>query len=344
MENKFNYRKICNGLLAGLPQRTEEILRGRFALEGGERKTLEAIGEKYGLTRERVRQIVEEGISKIQEKKGKYQDVFKYLGQTIKSFGDLKKEDQLLNFLGGDKLRNHVFFLLNVDKEFSRFAEEEDFHSFWTKNKETVPLAKKVIESVLSRFEKEKKPFTAENLYEAEKADLNKIAGRKINKEIFNSYLEISQKIQKNPENKFGLAGWLEINPRGIKDKAYLVLKREGKPLHFAQVATSIEKLPFSYSRKVHLATVHNELIKDERFVLVGRGTYALREWGYEPGVVKEVIARILKNSPAPLTKEEVIKKVSEQRFVKENTVSLNLQDRSVFLRDENGKYTVREA
>ena len=102
--------------------------------------------------------------------------------------------------------------------------------------------------------------------------------------------------------------------------------------------------LPFSSPRKANIATVHNELIKDSRFVLVGRGLYALKEWGYEPGVVKEVIAKVLRAEDKPLTKEEVFQKVLKQRLIKENTILLNLQDKSCFFKDEAGRYTIKEA
>ena len=172
-----------------------------------------------------------------------------------------------------------------------------------------------------------------------------KLAEKHSQKEkVLESYIEISKDIQKNLEGNYGLKNWLEINPRGIKDKAYLVLKRKQEPLHFKDIANLIEGLPFENAGPVHTATVHNELIKDNRFVLVGRGLYALTDWGYMPGVVKDVIKNILKQSKRPLTKDEVCEKVQEQRFVKENTVLLNLQDKNLFARDEKGRYNVREA
>ena len=86
--------------------------------------------------------------------------------------------------------------------------------------------------------------------------------------------------------------------------------------------------------------TVHNELIKDPRFILVGRGTYALKEWGYQSGTVKEVIGQLLKEN-GPLTKEEILKKVLETRLVKPNTILINLQNRQYFSRDKNNKYSL---
>jgi hypothetical protein len=150
------------------------------------------------------------------------------------------------------------------------------------------------------------------------------------------SYLEISKNIQRNSEGLFGLREWPEINPRGVKDKAYLVFKKQNKPLHFTQVASLIgQALP---------QTVHNELIKDPRFVLVGRGTYALKEWGYEPGRVREVIFKILSKEKKPLTKKEILAKVLKQRLVKETTVLLNLSNKEYFLKNPQGKYQIREA
>jgi len=131
------------------------------------------------------------------------------------------------------------------------------------------------------------------------------------------------------------LLDWPEINPRGVKDKAYIVFKKIGKPLHFDEVARLIEGSL--------VQTVHNELIKDPRFVLVGRGIYALEEWGYFPGQVKDVILKILKEEGKPLTKEEILEKVRKQRLVKENTVFLNLSNKKHFLRNSQGKYEVKE-
>lgn len=336
----FNYQKICADLLKDLPQRTIGVVERRFGLsklpagQTGQRETLEAIGQSYDITRERVRQIEEEGFLKIRQKLGEQQEVFQYFEEVLASFGDLKEEETLLRFLGREKFQNHVFFLLFNGDSFNRFPEDKDFCSFWAIKKESVNQAKKVVKSTINRFKKEKKIFSLNEL----------LKNQKLNKDVFLSYIGISKQIQKNPEEQFGLKDWLEINPRGVKDRAYLVFKREEKPLHFAQVATLIEKLPFPSQKGIHIATVHNELIKDSRFVLVGRGLYALTEWGYTPGVVKDIILKILKESKKPLSKKEVLEKVLEQRFVKENTVSLNLQGNDCFVRDSQGRYKIREA
>lgn len=328
MRANFNYNQICNKLFQNLPQRTKEVLSRRFGLETGTRETLEAIGKSQGVTRERIRQLEEDGFLKIKPQVTRFQKIVNYFTDQLKVAGGLRKEDILLNILGGEKFKNHVFFLLTLIRPFKRFPENEEFYSFWSLDPQYFHLAQKIIDSFREELNKTKRPLGIADF----KAPVNNL-----NPQILSSYLEISKIVQKGPDGLFGLRDWPEINPRGIKDKAYLVLKKGGKPLHFSEVSERI-------GENALVQTVHNELIKDPRFVLVGRGLYALREWGYEPGVVKDIILKTLKNAKAPLSKEEVIAAVLKQRFVKENTVSLNLSDKRFFLRNPDGRYIIRQA
>jgi RNA polymerase primary sigma factor len=57
-------------LLDKMPKREATVLRMRFGLDDEEPKTLKEIGERLGLTRERVRQIESEALSKLNESLG----------------------------------------------------------------------------------------------------------------------------------------------------------------------------------------------------------------------------------------------------------------------------------
>ena len=139
------------------------------------------------------------------------------------------------------------------------------------------------------------------------------------------------------------MAHWHEVRPRGLRDNAYLVLKKEDKQLHFRDITKLIGELPDS-SGAVLSESVHNELIRNDNFVLIGRGIYALKEWGYNPGTVREVIADVLRTSKSPLTKDQVLKKVLKQRNVKESTVFLNLQNKEYFSKDKKGRYAIAKS
>ncbi len=158
------------------------------------------------------------------------------------------------------------------------------------------------------------------------------------------SYFEVSKKIQENKDGEIGLADWPEIKPRGVKDKAYLVFRKHGKPLHFTKVAGLIDELEYNQpNKKTYPQTVHNELIKDNRFVLVGRGTYALSEWGYVPGTIKDIIVKVLSDKNSALNKDEIVKEVLSQRMVAKNTVLMNLNNRNYFIRDNEGNYLLKK-
>lgn len=322
-----DYAKISLNLLKDLPQRAKDVIVRRFGLNSGERETLEFIGSDFGITRERVRQIEESALEKIRGEAKKYSGIFQKFNGYFKMQGGLKKESVLLEDLGDKKYQPHVFFLLSLDKKFKRVNECEDFHSFWVFSDDSQDLAKKAISILSEEFSKIKKPLSFKEVksFQPHNNDIT-----------LNSYLEISKRIQKNKDGLYGLKEWPEINPRGIKDKAYLAFKKTGKPLHFSDVTKLIDG--------ALIQTVHNELIRDSRFVLVGRGIYALSEWGYNSGQVRDVIQKILQDSKQPLAKEEILSQVLKQRIVKENTILLNLSNKNYFLRNPQGKYTVRES
>ena len=322
---KLSYQKICSGLLQSLPKRQREVLSRRFGLESKERETLESVGKSFGITRERIRQIENDGFLRLKSKTKESQKVFQHFKDFLKREGGLKRENALLAELGGEKQKNQVYFLLSLSQDFQRIGETEDFHPLWALDRGSVDRAKKTAASLSSKIMKIGKPLTLK--------ELNKI--NSLNLKVLGSYLEASKKIERSQDGLFGLREWPEINPRGVKDKAYLIFKKQSKPLHFTRVADLIDSaLP---------QTVHNELIKDPRFVLVGRGIYALKEWGYQEGAVRDVIKNILEEKGKPLSREEVLNKVLGQRLVKENTVLLNLSNRKYFQKDSRGLYQVRE-
>lgn len=334
---EYNYQQICQDLIRGLSTRTKDVISRRFGLKGEKRETLQSIGQDYEITRERVRQIETDGFKKIKPGLKDYQRVFDYFYSHIKDWGDLRREDRLLSDLGSEKFQNQAFFLLVLGDSFDRQPETEDFHTLWTVEKNSLVFAKKLINSLVQKLKKIKSPLSEEELFNVLKKE-----NRNLNQKAFSSYIDVSKVIWQGFGGCWGLPDWPEINPRGIKDKAYLVFKKQGNPLHFRDVASFIGELDGESGTPALPQTVHNELIKDPRFVLVGRGLYALKEWGYESGVVKDIILHVLKKSKKPLRSEEIVKQVLSQRLVKPSTVLANLHDRGMFVLDNQGRYKIK--
>ena len=344
---QYPYQKIAYSLISHVPPRAKDILVRRFGLENEEPETLEAIGGIHGITRERVRQIVDDGIAqikeRIEEKKERpaLYEAFDFLSDQLKEEGHIKREDLFMSVLRV-KMNQPVIFLLNLGDDFYKQRETEDFHSFWSNKKEVYEKAPDIVEGFIDYFEEKKTPLSAQELQELREL-LAFFRELKLSSGSVPSFLEVSKHLSQGYDGRWGLRTWPEVNPKGIKDKAYLVFRTSGKPLHFMEVASLIrelhKKLPGRENQEVLPQTVHNELIKDPRFVLVGRGMYALAEWGYEPGTVKDVIMNILKSNGGTMPREEIIEKTLEQRKVRESTILLNLQDRISFGRDEQGNY-----
>ncbi len=334
----FDNAALVKRLLAEVPERARDVLVRRFGLgTSPERETLEAIGDRSGITRERVRQIEVVGLDAVRKSKAFHAALpaFEELRRHVESLGVVVPEEELLRNLGKDaRAKNRFRFLLVVGSAFFRERETDDFFARWHVDSTTA----KHVHNALSRLyaSLDDRDVLAEGeLLDRFISELKDVNDAYKNEAVLKRWLSLSKQIAKNPLSEWGRASAPGIRTKGVRDYAYLAIKRHGKPMHFSEVARAIGE---TFSKKAHIATTHNELIKDPRFVLVGRGLYALAEWGYTPGVVRDVIREVL-TEEGPLKREEVIKRVKQARFVKDNTILVNLNDSRHFKRLKDGRY-----
>ncbi|MEK7635414.1 MAG: sigma factor-like helix-turn-helix DNA-binding protein [Patescibacteria group bacterium] len=336
----FNPKQVVKKLLSSLPDRAQDVIVGRFGLNAtGDDMTLEAIGKKYGITRERVRQIENYAINHIRKADTfeKESVVFDELKATVSKMGGVVSENDLLEHLGKDTVtKKYIHFLLVVGDDFNKIKEDVEFKHHWHVDKE---LAEKIHGALRDLYTKlgDDEIIPESEIVNSFLGHLKEISEDYKQDEILTRWLAISKNIAKNPLGEWGKSKSSNIKTKGVRDYAYLILRRHGSPIHFREVAKLISEV---FDKKAHVATTHNELIKDSRFVLVGRGLYALKEWGYSTGVVRDVIREILKKN-SPLSKEEVLEKVMKERYVKPNTVMVNLQNPKYFKKNKQGLYTV---
>ena len=336
---KLNYAQLYTKLTKGLSPKSKNIFDRRLGVKNGKPETLESIGDSLHITRERVRQIEEVGFNFVRKNNQETLDkVFKEFVDYFTKNGGLRREDLVLEELGGKKNKPFVLFFLTISDLFTRVCEKKDFFYFWS----IIPDAKNKVKETLDSLVKD---IHVVGKVMARKDVIVSFASKNnLSNEAVSSYLEISKNIQTNREGKLGLVHWPEIKPRGVKDRAFLTFKKHGKPLHFTDVAKMIDKLEYNQpNKKTYAQTVHNELIKDSRFVLVGRGTYALSEWGYTPGTIKDVIIKVLQTKNQPTHKDEIVKEVLSQRMVAKNTVLMNLNIKNNFDKDDKGNYFIRK-
>lgn len=336
----FKPKQITKALLAVLPKRAKDVVERRHGLGAdGTVHTLEAIGQTYGITRERVRQIENHAVQTIRKSDvyGEYRDVFNELVTMIDDLGSIVAEEDLLSVVAPDETsRNHIHFLLVIGDPFYREKENDRFTHRWYTKKEIKDSVEKALEKMHGSFADDDL-ISEEEVISRFQSELVHLDKRYQSEDTARRWLSLSKVIAPNPLGEWGSASSPNVRAKGIRDFAYLAVKRHGSPMHFGEVADSIQKL---FNRKAHVATCHNELIKDPRFVLVGRGLYALTEWGYTAGVVKDVLRDILEKN-GPLTKQEIIDRVRRERYVKDNTIVVNLQDNAFFKRNTDGTYSL---
>lgn len=337
----FKPKQVTKKFLTVLPERIRVVVSERFGLgPDGTRKTLESIGQKYGVTRERIRQIEDFGLKSIQ-KSDVYkneQAVFDNLKEALMKYsGGVAPESNFFNHISKDEsTQNHLHLLLVLGEPFEKKKEDDQFVHRWVVEESIAKAVHDALERLVSGLGKDDL-ITEDELMERFSGHLNSVPAEYRNEEIARRWLSLSKMIGTNPLGEWGIAASPNVNARGMRDYAFLVIRRHGSPMHFTEVAKEITKL---FDKKAHTATCHNELIKDGRFVLVGRGLYALTEWGYARGIVRDVISDVLKEH-GTLSKEEIIDKVMQERYVKPNTIIVNLQNGNYFKKTDDGDYTL---
>ena len=342
--SELDFLVLVSNLLSGLKEKQQKIIVKRFGLDGSDEATLASIGNLFNITRERVRQIEQSSIDKIRDlKKEHYSVAIEFIISILQDYGGIISEEKLMEILlenidEKQKALNRqvIKFLLALDESVVEIKESGHLRKGYGLKHYPIELTENVVMVLTSILEAKGEVLIADALLtEMLEHELYKNNQHKISRRFLESCFDLSKHILKS-EKGLGLTSWPNINPRTVRDKAYYVLNKNSKPMHFEEIAKAIETTHFD-NKKATVQTVHNELIADLRFVLIGRGIYGLSEWGYEKGTVAEVIEKIMKQTGRPMSKDEIIKKVLEKRQVQKSTILVNLQTQSRFKKTGEG-------
>jgi len=335
------FEKYLQRFLEELSPRSRNVIKRRFGIGAARAMTLEAIGQREGITRERVRQIENDAIKRL-KKSPTFATLAGYEKTAIEALdkqGGIVAEDAAIGLpeFRAVSDKNLLLFFFDMCDGIKRRKEDDLFHPRWHTSR--VPVEK--IEAALSAFvgdlRASKKTLSDTEARAQLAAHLRRECETHSSTELADVYLALSHVIAKNSWGEIGHVESPFVRPRGMREGAFVVLSRAGEPLHFRDIASRIGDF---VGRSVHVQTVHNELIKDPRFVLVGRGLYALGQWGYEPGFVRDVLVGMLR-ARGTMTRDEILDEVSRVRKVKPSTIAINLQNKKLFKALENGTYTL---
>lgn len=322
-------------------EREREIVSRRFGLFD-RKETLEQIGELLGITRERVRQLEKAIVIrlKIQAEQGNIPhvlDVQNTIIDHLESTTKVARVQDITQALVGtnDKIEQaRVAFIGELSKKLVSLDENDHFYqSIGIAQLHDEKQLKKLIPSVVTAIKEIGEPTSIKHI--AEKAGIEDV-----------SHAEGLARVSKQVatlHDRWGLVKWPMVNPKNIRDKIYVILYENKNHMHFNEIADAIKKSEFK-RKDVTVQAIHNELIKDKRFVLVGRGIYALKEWGYKKGTVADIITDVLSKAEEPLHRDDIVREVLKSRYVKETTILLNLQGKPQFKRVAKATYTLAES
>ncbi len=318
-------------------EREREIISRRFGLFD-RKETLEQIGELLGITRERVRQLEKAVMTKLTAASEKdlphVAEMSTVFGEILSENGNLLRISAIAEKLTDENSKidqSRVAFLARLTPTVTFVNENDNFYmAAALTTRYTEKTVREGVTSVIKKIKDIAKPVTIEEIAGA--------VGHPNAQEV--ESLASTSKNLATLNGRWGLIKWPTVNPKNIRDKIYVILYEKGKQMHFSEIAKSIAGSDFK-RKDVTTQAIHNELIKDNRFILVGRGIYALKEWGFKQGTVADVITEVLKQAGEPLHRDEIVKRVLKKRFVKETTILLNLQGKEQFKRTAKATYTV---
>lgn len=336
-QHSLDLKSILEDLFLVLTSKEKDIIVKRFSLNNEPRQTLEKIGQHFNVTRERVRQIESIALNKLRRtvSNSKLRIINKLVCGILEREGGVMLEKDIMNEVLKEIGRTSsldgsiVRLALNINSRLAKVDRSRRFDSFWRFKEISFADIKKVINASHKILKKHSVILPETQLLE-EILNIKLFADKKPTEQFILACISIDKDVKKT-ENGWGIAEWRTVNPRSIKDKALIALRKKREKMHFVEIANAVLNIGFD-KKSVTVQAVHNELIRSPEFVLVGRGIYALKEWGFSHGTVADVIRMILKNK-GPLHRREIIEEVWKQREVKEGTISLNLQKEPDFVR-----------
>lgn len=331
-------------LLSKLSDREKVMIKMRFGIGEKNAFTLDAIGKKYGITRERVRQIEESAVAKLVKIVEDSSLTFfsNAALNLLKTAGGVMATATLVKHLYNslecsDKSDiQKIEFALNLSEEFSTVQNTIRFKPFVYLNTLPKTTLHKSSDFIVKKLEAGSKIMDIETL----KTGLQKHLDLRLSGKFVLHCALICRDLFVTEEGKIGLEKWTNINPKNIHDKVLFVLRESKVPLHFTEIRKRVSDKKFS-EKNINVQAVHNELIRGEEFVLIGRGIYGLRERGFEPGTVAQVIVKILKKH-GPMEKSKIVEEVMKVRQVKLITIYLNLKNKNFFTRVGRSVYAVK--
>lgn len=332
-------KAFVSQMLSVLPERERNILADRYGLWDGIAETLQDIGDKLALTRERIRQIEEKGLKRIRRL---------HNDGTIRSFiadrirtqlesdpqgtcGIVSEEEALGALAAEDTIEEAglaIEFFNDVDGAGENLLEQSLVpveSGVYAATKRAANDYREVLRLVELSLQHQEKPLSETSLFD----EVRIRAGRDLTSgevRIASRILSISPKVTYLPKGTLALSEWKEFQKRDAPSVAEATLRLLGRPAHFREIAEKAGAI-FGRTGLAGAATIHNALVtKRKSFVWVKPGTYGLVAWGLKRApFIKDRLIEVLSETRYPLAYWHLKEKVLEVCNCKEDSVRMTL-------------------
>jgi len=258
----FQVSDLVNNLLILLSEKEKFVIQKRFNLDHTRRFTLEEIGKHFNVTRERIRQIEKNAITKLRRNvfNTDLVSILECAKEVLEQSGNLVAERKMLaaliNFVGKDAAKKidveSIKLALSLHDEFVHVGNTIYFNPYYKSKAVDDVFVKDVAEKAVKLLKKRGDTIKKDKVT----GEISKLfKSQAIPKELILSILEIDKRI-KVLKDSVGLMDWRNINPRTLRDKIFYILRENKKPLHFVEIANIITNAAFDRKTVIYSATL----------------------------------------------------------------------------------------
>jgi hypothetical protein len=348
-------RVFIEEVLQLLPERQRNIIKDRYGLWDGIAETLQDIGDKLGLTRERIRQIEDKGLKRLRRVYGfrsiknfVVTKIAVYLSSRAETTRGIVSEDEVASAFADDCSTEEAALTIGLlrDVNASLFAQQmvEAESGVYCLDKALATEYRTLLEILQGTLERNQKPLSEQTFYQSLSSD----SGRTFSEQqirLLQRILAVSPSVVRLHNGTIALSKWTKFERRDSANVAAAALRLLGRPAHFRELTQKIGTL-FPDLGDINERVLHNALVcHREKFVWVKNGTYGLKDWGLaRPPYIKDRLIELLSGSGYPLPYWHLKEKVLEVCNCKEESVRMTLDlNPKVFKKFDGDQYGLRQ-
>jgi hypothetical protein len=351
-------KQFVDDMLAGLPERQRNVLADRYGLWDGIAETLQDIGDKLGLTRERIRQIEAKALKRIHRLYA-HGKIRTYVCNSIrlhfssnqpKTYGVFTQDEAiaaLANGCSSEEAGLAVEFLQDiVGTQASLFASDliEPEVGVYCVDETTARSYLEMLRLIEASLESREKPLTEGLLLK----DITSRAGDSLTADqltLARRVLNVSSRVSRLRNGTIALSQWTEFHIHNAASLTEAALRLLGTPTHFREIAAKVSSV-FGEGQALNESTIHQALLTNRKaFVWVKNGTYGLTAWGLKkPPFIKDRLVELLSATGYPLPFWHLEQKVLEVCNCKQESVRMTLDlNPRLFTKFAGDQYGLRQ-